>query len=125
MTHLRTAPLLFALLAAPAVGQEYVRPTGDPHASGSVALATGGMAASSHPLVTLAALDVLRAGGTAADAAIAANAVNGVVEPMSCGVGGDLFVLYWDHETRTLHGLNASGRSPKRSSAGRCSRSKG
>ena len=105
--------LAVLLLAAPAAAQEYSRPVGDPHASGSVALATRGMAASSHPLVTLAALDVLKAGGTAADAAIAANAVNGVVEPMSCGVGGDLFVLYWDHESRTLHGLNASGRSPK------------
>ena len=108
---LRAHLLLF--LAAPAFGQEYARPYGDPHQSASVALATGGMAASSHPLVTLAALDALRAGGTAADAAIAANAVNTVVEPMSCGVGGDLFVLYWDHETRTLHGLNGSGRSPK------------
>ena len=113
---LAAAPLAAALFAAPfaapAAGQEYARPTADPHQSRSVSLATGGMAASSHPLVTLAALDVLRAGGTAADAAIAANAVNGVVEPMSCGVGGDLFVLYWDHETRTLHGLNGSGRSP-------------
>ncbi|MEM9701932.1 MAG: gamma-glutamyltransferase [Planctomycetota bacterium] len=109
-----TFPLLSLLLAAPAVGQEYVRPVGEAHQSGSVALATGGMAASSHPLVTLAALDVLRAGGNAADAAIAANAVNGVVEPMSCGIGGDLFVLYWDQETKTLHGLNGSGRSPQR-----------
>ena len=106
-------PLVVLLLAAPAVAQEYARPTAGPQQSRSVALATGGMAASSHPLVTLAALDVLRAGGNAADAAIAANAVNGVVEPMSCGVGGDLFVLYWDHDSRTLHGLNASGRSPK------------
>ena len=104
--------LLPLLLAIPAAAQEYARPYGDASQSRSVSLATGGMAASSHPLVTLAALDVLRAGGTAADAAIAANAVNGVVEPMSCGVGGDLFVLYWDQETRTLHGLNGSGRSP-------------
>ena len=101
------------LFVAPAFAQEYARPVGDPHRSRSVALATHGMAASSHPLVTLTALDVLRSGGTAADAAIAANAVNGVVEPMSCGIGGDLFVLYWDHETRTPHGLNASGRSPR------------
>ena len=113
----RLAPALLLLFAAPAAsspvfGQEYARPVGDASQSRSVALATGGMAASSHPLVTLAALDVLRAGGTAADAAICANAVNGVVEPMSCGVGGDLFVLYWDHGTRTLHGLNGSGRSP-------------
>ncbi|MFH5803749.1 gamma-glutamyltransferase [Alienimonas sp. DA493] len=112
--RLALLPLLFCGVvgAASAQGQEYARPTANPHQSASVALATGGMAASSHPLVTLTALDVLRNGGNAADAAIAANAVNGVVEPMSCGVGGDLFVLYWDQKSRTLHGLNASGSSP-------------
>ena len=113
--HSALLPVLAcSLLLRTGVGlaQEYARPVGDPHQSRSVTLATGGMAAASHPLVALAALDVLRAGGTAADAAIAANAVNGVVEPMSCGLGGDLFVLYWDHDSRTLHGLNASGRSP-------------
>jgi gamma-glutamyltranspeptidase/glutathione hydrolase len=70
------------------------------------------MVATSQPLATQSGLDVLRAGGNAADAAIAANAVIGLTEPMSCGIGGDLFVLYWDAKTRKLYGLNASGRSP-------------
>ena len=102
--------LLPLLLAAPADG--YFRSGDVPNQSRSVAVSTHGMVAAGEPLTALAALDVLRAGGTAADAAIAANAVNGVTEPMSCGIGGDLFVLYWDAKTRTLHGLNASGRAP-------------
>jgi gamma-glutamyltranspeptidase/glutathione hydrolase len=68
--------------------------------------------ATSHPLAAQAGLDVLKAGGSAADAAIAANAMLGVVEPMSCGIGGDLFVIYWDSQTKKLYGLNGSGRSP-------------
>jgi gamma-glutamyltranspeptidase/glutathione hydrolase len=70
------------------------------------------MVCTSQPLATLAGLDVLRAGGNAADAAIAANAMLGLVEPMSCGIGGDLYVIYWDAKTQKLYGLNASGRSP-------------
>jgi gamma-glutamyltranspeptidase/glutathione hydrolase len=58
-------------------------------------------------------LEVLQRGGSAVDAAIAANAMLGVVEPMSCGIGGDLFAIVWDAKTKTLHGLNASGRAPK------------
>src|SRR5919199_767735 len=72
-----------------------------------------GMVATSQPLAVQAGIDVLRRGGNAIDAAIAANAVLGVVEPMSCGVGGDLFALVWDSGARTLYGLNASGRSPR------------
>ncbi len=90
----------------------YQRPAMSTNQSRSVVISKHGMVASSHPLATLAGLDMLRQGGTAADAAIAANAVLGVVEPMSCGVGGDLFAIYWDAETRQLVGLNASGRSP-------------
>ncbi len=78
----------------------------------STVVARNGMIATSQPLATQAGLDVLRRGGNAVDAALAANAVQGVVEPMSCGIGGDLFVLYWDAKTKKLYGLNASGRSP-------------
>jgi gamma-glutamyltranspeptidase/glutathione hydrolase len=70
------------------------------------------MAATSQPLATAAAVRVLQEGGNAVDAAIAANAVLGVVEPMSCGLGGDLFAIVWDAKSRKLYGLNASGRSP-------------
>jgi gamma-glutamyltranspeptidase/glutathione hydrolase len=71
------------------------------------------MAATSHPLATQVALDILKKGGNAIDAAIAANAVLGVVEPTGCGVGGDLFAIIWSAEKGKLYGLNASGRSPR------------
>ncbi|GIW87790.1 MAG: gamma-glutamyltranspeptidase [Isosphaeraceae bacterium] len=90
------------------------RPAGPLHKSRSAVLARQGMAATSQPLATEAALAVLRAGGSAVDAAIAANAVLGVVEPMSCGLGGDLFAIVWDAQTRRLYGLNASGAAPAR-----------
>ena len=78
----------------------------------SVVHALHGMVATSEPLAAQAGLEVLRGGGNAVDAAIAANAMLGVVEPMSCGIGGDLFALVWDAKARRLHGLDASGRSP-------------
>ena len=89
------------------------RPSGPPQKTRSAVLARHGIACTSQPLATEAALAVLRAGGNAIDAAIAANAVLGVVEPMSCSLGGDLFALVWDARTQTLYGLNASGRAPK------------
>ncbi len=89
------------------------RPIGRSFATRSEVLAQHGMACTSQPLATQAALDILKAGGSAADAAIAANAVLGLVEPMSCGVGGDLFAIVWDTASGKLHGLNGSGRSPR------------
>ena len=88
------------------------RPAGPLHKTRSAAVARHGMAATSQPLATLEALRVLQAGGNAVDAAIAANAVLGVVEPMSCGLGGDLFAIVWDAKTQKLYGLNGSGRAP-------------
>jgi gamma-glutamyltranspeptidase/glutathione hydrolase len=82
-------------------------------ASRSAAWGVHGAAATAHPLATLAAIDMLRAGGSAVDAAIAANAVLGYGEPISSGVGGDCFVLLWDPKTRKVVGLNGSGRSPR------------
>jgi len=93
------------------------RPVPQPHRAGrSVVIAPHGMVASSHPLVSQIGVDVLKKGGNAVDAAIAANAAIGLMEPMSCGIGGDLFVIVWDSKTQKLHGLNASGRAPYRAS---------
>ncbi|MAI72587.1 MAG: gamma-glutamyltransferase [Rhodopirellula sp.] len=93
-------------------GGPYDRPYGDPHQSRSSVISTHGMVATSHPLAASVGLDVLKQGGNAIDAAIATNAMLGLVEPMSCGIGGDLFAIYWDAKTEKLYGLNASGRSP-------------
>jgi gamma-glutamyltranspeptidase/glutathione hydrolase len=71
------------------------------------------MVAAAHPLAVQVGVDVLRRGGSAVDAAIAVNAVLGVVEPMMCGIGGDLFALVWEQKAKKLHGLNASGRAPR------------
>jgi gamma-glutamyltranspeptidase/glutathione hydrolase len=71
------------------------------------------MAATSQPLATQVALDILKKGGTAIDAAIAADAVLGVVEPTGAGIGGDLFAIVWSAEKGKLYGLNGSGRSPR------------
>ncbi len=81
-------------------------------ATRSEVLARNGMAATSQPLATQVAVDVLKKGGTAVDGAIAANAMLGLVEPVSCGIGGDLFALVWDAGASTFSGLNGSGRSP-------------
>ncbi|MBN2091918.1 gamma-glutamyltransferase [candidate division KSB1 bacterium] len=81
-------------------------------ATRSEIIAEHGMAATSQPLATQVALDILKQGGTAVDAAIAANAMLGLVEPVSCGIGGDLFAIIWDAKSQRLYGLNASGRSP-------------
>ena len=79
----------------------------------SAAWGTHGAAATAHPLATLAAIEMLKAGGSAVDAAIAANAVLGYGEPISCGIGGDAFAMLWDPKARKVVGLNGSGRSPK------------
>lgn len=88
------------------------RITGQTFATRSEVIAQHGMACTSQPLATQAALDILKAGGNAIDAAIAANAVLGLVEPTGNGMGGDLFAIVWDAKTQKLYGLNASGRSP-------------
>ena len=88
------------------------RPVGKSFATRSEVIARHGMAATSQPLATQVALDILKQGGSAVDAAIAANALMGLVEPTGNGMGGDLFAIVWEAKAKKLHGLNASGRSP-------------
>ncbi len=86
--------------------------TGRPFVSRSPVIARNGIAATSHPLATQIAIDILQQGGSAVDAAIAANAALGLMEPTGSGVGGDLFAIVWDAKSQKLYGLNGSGRSP-------------
>ena len=88
------------------------RVDGATFAGRSAAWGVHGAAATAHPLATLAAIEILKAGGSAVDAAIAANAVLGFGEPIACGIGGDAFALLWDPKTKKVIGLNGSGRSP-------------
>jgi len=104
-----TVALLFSFLNS--YSQDRV--TGHDFATRSEVIARNGMAATSHPLATQAALDILKKGGTAIDAAIAADAVLGVVEPTGSGIGGDIFAIIWSAEKGKLYGLNGSGRSPR------------
>ena len=89
------------------------RITGQPFATRSEVHAPHAMAATSHPLATQIALDIMKAGGSAVDAAIAANAALGLMEPTGNGIGGDLFAIVWDPATKRLHGYDGSGRSPR------------
>ena len=102
--------LSFFISSASVFSQD--RFTGKSFATRSMVIAQNGMACTSQPLATIAALDILKKGGTAVDAAIAANAVLGVTEPAMNGIGGDLFAIVYDAKTKKIYGLNASGRSP-------------
>ena len=109
-TALATAGEPAALVDWPMTGQ---RPaSGRPIATRSAVIAPNGAAATAHPLATQTAIDILKAGGSAVDAAIAANAMLGLVEPTGNGIGGDLFAIVWDPETEQLYGYNGSGRTP-------------
>ena len=88
------------------------RYTGEHFATRSPVLARNGIAATSHPIASAIAVDILKQGGSAIDAAIAANAMLALVEPHACGIGGDLFAIVWDPETEQLVGYNGSGRTP-------------
>ncbi|MGJ3232615.1 MAG: gamma-glutamyltransferase [Oceanicaulis sp.] len=108
--------MAFSEFGAPAEAQTRYpgdRVSGDHFATRSPVIGTGGMAATAHPLASQVALDILKAGGNAVDAAIAANAAIGLMEPVGNGIGGDLFVIIWDPETQQVYGLNAAGASPQ------------
>jgi len=88
------------------------RPEGRSFATRSVVVARHGMVAAAHPLAVQIGIETLRNGGSAVDAAIAVDAALGLMEPVSCGLGGDLFAMVWDPATGKLYGLNGSGRAP-------------
>jgi gamma-glutamyltranspeptidase/glutathione hydrolase len=88
------------------------RYTGEHFATRSPVLARNGIAATSHPIASSIATDIMKKGGSAIDAAIAANAMLALVEPHACGIGGDLFAIVWDPKTGKLEGYNGSGRTP-------------
>src|ERR1700689_3262947 len=104
---MRTSDLvLVAMFCTAAYGQ-------DRSQARSMIISDRGIVATSQTLASQAGAQVLARGGSAMDAAIAANAALGVVEPMSNGIGGDLFAIYWEAKTGKLTGINASGWSPK------------
>ncbi|NMB83513.1 MAG: gamma-glutamyltransferase [Ignavibacteria bacterium] len=102
----------FILIAVCSINLAQDRITGKKFATRSEVIAKHGMAATSQPLATQVALDILKKGGSAIDAAIAANACLGLMEPTGSGIGGDLFAIVWSAKDKKLFGLNASGRSP-------------
>ncbi len=108
---LAAAAVTFAGLPGGQAAERPVTQPGQAHRSESVA--NNGMVCASHPLAAQIGLDVLKAGGNAVDAAVAASAALGLMEPTSCGIGGDLFAIVYDAKTKKLHGLNASGPAPK------------
>jgi gamma-glutamyltranspeptidase/glutathione hydrolase len=105
--------LVTGIAAMAASEPGYDRVAGRAHVSRSEVIAPHGMAATSQPLATQIALDILKVGGSAVDSAIAANAALGLMEPTGNGMGGDLFAIVWDAEKKELVGLNASGRAPR------------
>lgn len=109
---MRTAAIAASLVlfAGPSLASD--RTEGAPFATRSVVYAKHGMVAAAHPLAVQAGLDILREGGSAVDAAIAVNASLAVLEPVACGLGGDLFAIVWDPRSKQLAGLDASGRAP-------------
>lgn len=126
MTFLKKCAVSLMLLTTPLVASENQQGSFDDIGAGgrpvganwsrSPVIAEHGMAATAHPLASQVAIDILKAGGNAVDAAIAANAAIGLMEPTGNGIGGDLFAIIWDPKTEKLYGLNASGRSPMKRS---------
>jgi gamma-glutamyltranspeptidase/glutathione hydrolase len=108
-------PIVAAVLSIALAGSAAAadRITGKPFATRSEVYAPHAMAATSQPLVTQIALDVMKRGGSALDAAVAADAALGLMEPTGSGMGGDLFAIVWDPKTHKLYGYNGSGRSPR------------
>ncbi len=114
VTHIVLTVMVMGLVISSVTSDSYGQegPIEAPYAARDPVYAQHGMAGTTQPLATQIAIDILQQGGNAVDAAIAANAAQGLMEPSNCGIGGDLFAIVWDPESGRLHGLNASGRSP-------------
>ena len=104
--------LFLASLSISSILYSQDRITGELFSTRSEVIASNGMVATSHPLASQVGIDILKNGGNAIDAAIAANAAIGLMEPTGNGIGGDLFAIIWIQKEKKLYGLNASGRSP-------------
>ena len=113
LNSLNLISIISVVILLPNLGNTADRVIGSQFLTRSPVLASNSMAATSQPLATQVALEIMRTGGNAMDAAVAANAMLGLVEPTGNGIGGDLFAIIWDAKSARLYGLNASGRSPK------------
>src|SRR5712692_6478256 len=113
MKAVLTSLLFFSIAVTPLNAQTDAKPRPDTQAR-SIVMTKLGIVATSQPLASRAGTQILEAGGNAVDAAIAANAVLGLVEPTSNGIGGDLFAIVYEAKTGKLYGLNASGWAPKK-----------
>jgi len=123
MRHHHRIPVAIAVLAAlMSDGLDQTTFAARGEASRSTVYGRSGMVCASQPLAAQAGIDILKAGGSAVDAAIAVNACLGLMEPTANGVGGDLFAIVWDPKSGRLHGLNACGRSPRELTADRIPR---
>jgi hypothetical protein len=113
MRHPNAFLLFLAAILIPSLSFSQDRVSGKAFTTRSEVLAQNGMVATAQPLATQVGLDILKKGGSALDAAIAANAMLGLVEPNGCGIGGDVFAIIWDAKTKQLYGFNGSGRAPE------------
>src|SRR5438093_7245814 len=112
MQRFASGLVFVALIIATSLEAQIDRITGKNFATRSEVLARHGIVCTSVPAATEVGIDILKRGGSAVDAAIAANATLGLMEPVSNGIGGDLFAIVYSAKENKLYGINGSGRAP-------------